>query len=50
MNAQIGANAPPSRIPWPPVLMTMTLAAEFWAEQRFCTTQSKLQWVQKAAT
>ena len=27
MNAQIGANAPPSRIPWPPVLMAMTLAA-----------------------
>ena len=27
MNAQIGASAPPSRIPWPPILMAMTLAA-----------------------
>lgn len=27
MNAQIGANAPPSRIPWPPILMGLTLAA-----------------------
>ena len=27
MNAQIGANAPPSRMPWPPILMAMTLAA-----------------------
>ena len=27
MNAQIGANAPPSRLPWPPILMAMTLAA-----------------------
>jgi protein-S-isoprenylcysteine O-methyltransferase Ste14 len=27
MNAQIGATAPPSRMPWPPILMAMTLAA-----------------------
>ncbi len=27
MNAQIDANAPPSRMPWPPILMAMTLAA-----------------------
>ncbi|MGJ0425443.1 methyltransferase family protein [Methylocystis sp.] len=27
MNAQISANAPPSRIPWPPILMGLTLAA-----------------------
>ncbi|HEY8124605.1 MAG TPA: methyltransferase [Methylocystis sp.] len=27
MNAQIGANTPPSRMPWPPILMGLTLAA-----------------------
>ena len=27
MNVQIDANAPPSRIPWPPILMGLTLAA-----------------------